>query len=128
MQPWCTCGLRDILPRMVFISDKVQIGRRIKGADGVKDSSLPHTVYFGQQKTNSADDHWQNADMPKNTDQRGNKDDLGTILSGRRTPNLDRSYCQRRSLSLRWQTSSFKHLEKPLRSQGQHPSSGRTSQ
>ncbi|EHC47611.1 hypothetical protein LTSEGIV_3424 [Salmonella enterica subsp. enterica serovar Give str. S5-487] len=59
----------------IFISDKVLRLAEDQRADGVKRFQFAHTVYFGQQETNSADDHWQNTDMLKNTDQRGNKDD-----------------------------------------------------
>ncbi len=63
-----------------FAGDIVVVDRgfslaKVQAAEGVKRLQLAHTVYFGQQKTNSADDPWQNADMMKNTDQRGKKDD-----------------------------------------------------
>lgn len=49
--------LRDILPRDIFIAVSSQTGRGSGGS--VKKTQFAHTVYFGQQKTNSADDHWQ---------------------------------------------------------------------
>ncbi len=66
--------------------------------------------------------------MLKNTDQRGNKDDRAQYFQEEERQNLDRSYRQRRSLSLRWQIRAvFQNFEKPLRIKANIRSSGRTA-
>ncbi len=107
----------------IFISDKVLgTGRKDQRADGVKDSSCPYRLLWTSE-TNSkriagepqrerrgyAEEYHVNAEIRRS----------GTILSGRRTPNLDRSYCQDEVCPFVGKSGSFQtspEKEKPLRS------------
>ncbi len=94
----CTIRLRGHFAEDIFISDKVLRLAEDQRADGVKRLSLPIPFTFGQQETSGADDHWRTRICFEEYRQRGNKDDRAQYFQEEETPNLDRSYCQRRSL------------------------------
>lgn len=74
----CSHGVHTVARHFaenIFIGDKVLGLTQDQRADGVEGFQLAHTVHFGKQVTNCADDNRQHTDMLKDTDQGGDKDD-----------------------------------------------------